>query len=261
MCDDWLSIMADQSTSDQTDSKRSRVPLTHPDFRYHRSDNPYAAKIQEIPRLAVADNEAENHRGRWHEVFQHQNTTSRRPLHVEIGCNKGHVIREWAHQNPQNNYIGIDWKFKIIYQAAEKAIAKNIQNLFFIRAYAERIEYIFGKEEIDNLYLYFPDPWPKKAHWKNRYITPERLTALAQVVRKGGIFHIKTDHFGYFQWMEEALHNLNSKDPTWEIVERTTDLHAGHPNPTALQIPEVTLFERLFIKDGIKINSLKPKRI
>jgi tRNA G46 methylase TrmB len=81
-------------------------------------------------------------------------------------------------------------------------------------------------------------------------------------MKKGGIFHIKTDHPGYFEWMLEHLEiALKEAGLIWEIVEKTHDLHAEHPDAASLQIPDVTLFERLFIKDGIKINSLKLKAL
>lgn len=80
-------------------------------------------------------------------------------------------------------------------------------------------------------------------------------------MKKGGIFHIKTDHAGYFEWMLEHLEiALKEAGPIWEVVEKTTDLHEKNPNPRTLEIPDVTLFEKLFIKDGIKINSLKLRR-
>jgi hypothetical protein len=58
--------------------------------------------------------------------------------------------------------------------------------------------------------------------------------------------------------MEEAIAETKS---LWEIHDRTTDLHAGNPNPEKLEIPDVTLFEKLFIKDGIQINSVRLKAI
>jgi tRNA G46 methylase TrmB len=71
------------------------------------------------------------------------------------------------------------------------------------------------------------------------------------------VFHIKTDHAGYFDWMLEALKpNLD----LWEVLEQTRDLHGGNPSAGQLRIPEVTLFEGLFIKDGLPIHSLRLRR-
>jgi tRNA G46 methylase TrmB len=71
-----------------------------------------------------------------------------------------------------------------------------------------------------------------------------------------GIFHLKTDHADYFDFI---LGNLDELKEVYEVLEMTRDLHAAHPAPHSLQIPDVTLFERLFIKDGLPIHSLKIK--
>jgi tRNA (guanine-N7-)-methyltransferase len=229
------------------------LPVQHPDFKYSRSRNPYWTKLNDAIGRVFSDNETEAHRGRWREVFP----TLPQELHVEIGCNAGHVILEWAERNPSNAYIGIDWKFKAIHHGFDKALRRKISNVIFFRGYAERVQFMFGPGEIDALYLYFPDPWAKRLQKKNRFITGESLRMLATLVKKGGVFHIKTDHAEYFDWMEEALKETGD---TWEVLELTRDLHANHPNPLSLKIPDITLFEGLFLKDGIKINSVKLKR-
>ena len=226
-----------------------KLPLTHPEFRYPPSRNPYEDKLKAQGAKVFSNNETEAHRGKWREILGDRQT-----LHVEIGSNAGHVIVEWAKRNPEHGYIGIDWKYKAIHRATEKVLKHQLGNLLFFRSYAERLPFMFAPGEIDHLYLFFPDPWPKKAHWKNRYITEGNLRDIARLMKPGGVFHIKTDHPGYFEWMLEAIEKVTD---IWEPRDLSRDLHAKHPHPTTLEIPDVTLFERLFIKDGIKINSLK----
>ncbi|MGK5081910.1 hypothetical protein WDW37_01300 [Bdellovibrionota bacterium FG-1] len=239
----------------------NRVPLEHPDFHYGVSRNPYSAKVISLRGKVFSDNETEEFQGRWRAQFADAapigSAAPRRPLHVEIGCNAGHVVVEWATQNPDTAFLGIDWKFKPIFRAAEKGLKRGLGNLIFLRAHADRIQYMFGPDEIDFLALYFPDPWQKKSQLKNRWFTAERLRQVAKIVRPGGVFHIKTDHLGYFEWMEQAISEVSE---LWEPFEHTRDLHAAHPAPRTLKIPEITLFEGLFIKDGIKINSVKLRR-
>ena len=258
--------------------RMQRLPIQHPEYRYPVSRNPYWAKVRDFPGRIFSDNDTEVHPGKWREQFpvlknpadrtalasSDASASAKKPIHVEIGCNGGHVILEWATRDPQGCYLGLDWKFKQIHRGAEKANKRGLTNLIFLRSHAERIDYVFAPGEIDYLYLYFPDPWAKKSQLKNRYITANRLEGLAKLVRKGGTFHIKTDHAGYFEWMEDALAELQkrtSNDCPWKIVARSADLHAEHPEPTKLEIPEVTLFEKIFIKREIKINSLKLERV
>jgi tRNA (guanine-N7-)-methyltransferase len=238
-------------------SSPTRLPLSHPEYRYSVSRNPYQAKVRGIEGRVFSDNDSETHRGHWRTQFAdapRMPADPRRPLHVEIGCNAGHVVVEWAARNPATAYMGLDWKFKPIFRGVEKGAKRKLENLLFLRAHADRLHYMFGPGEIDFLALYFPDPWAKKSQLKNRWLTVERLRQVATLVRPGGVFHIKTDHLGYFEWMEEAIRQVPD---LWEPTEHTRDLHTGHPDPQSLKIPEVTLFEGLFIKDGIKINSIK----
>ncbi len=239
-----------------------RLPISDPRYCYPPSKNPYWTKLNSPSPLSFgvySDNETENHRGTWRSQFQSQMTDSAhspasQELHVEIGCNGGHVILEWAKRSPDKNFIGVDWKFKPIFRGAEKAAAKGLKNLIFLRAHAERISFMLGENEVDGLYLFFPDPWPRKSQWKNRLIHEARLREIAKIMKPSGIFHIKTDHPGYFQWILEAVSNTQD---VWETVDLTLNLHEGNPAPEKLKIPEVTLFESLFIRDQIPIQSLK----
>lgn len=236
-------------------NRAMRLPLTHPDYIYGQAKNPYSAKLKEFPTLAYSDNATETFAGKWRDYFGISaalDSGKIRELHVEIGCNTGHVTRAWAAQNPENLYIGIDWKFKIIHRGAEKTAEKGLKNLLFFRANVERLRYMFGEGEVDALYLYFPDPWPKKAQWKNRFLKESTLREAARIVRPGGLFHIKTDHDGYYAWMQDAFKTVTD---VWDLEKESLDLHAENPNVFKLEIPEVTLFEKLFIKDGIPIKS------
>jgi len=246
-----------------------KLPIQHHEYRYPVSRNPYYNKVRELPGRIFSDNDTEQHSGHWRaQIARLEGPSSefssdpKRPLHLEIGCNGGHVILEWARRDPRGAYFGLDWKFKQIHRGAEKAEKRGIRNLAFLRSHAERVEYVFASGEIDHLYLYFPDPWAKKSQWKNRFITTDRLRSIARLVRSGGTFHIKTDHAGYFDWMEEALAALQKEAGCpWKVLEHTRDLHAGNPDPLKLEIPDVTLFEKIFIRQGIKIHSLKLERV
>ena len=242
---------------------QNHLPIFHPEYRYPESRNPYWGKNRKLEGLVYSDNETEVHAGQWREKFSLGSTNSaktenegRRKLHVEIGCNAGHVVVEWADQKRNELFIGIDWKFKPIFWGAEKVQKRSLKNICFFRAHAERLKFMFGPREIDNLYLFFPDPWPRKKQWKNRFLTATTLREIAPLIHPEGLFHIKTDHPEYFNWIEKAVEE--TKD-LWQPVELTRDLHQNHPAPETLKIPEVTLFERLFIKEGIKINSIKLK--
>jgi len=226
------------------------LPIQHPEYRYALSRNPYAEKLKKGPGIVFSDNDTEAKKGQWKKRDGEK-------LHVEIGCNAGHVVVEWAARNPEDRFIGIDWKFKAIHRAFEKALKKNLENIHFLRGHADRLPYMFAKGEIDHLYLFFPDPWAKKSQLKNRFITDSKLRTIHEVLAPGGTFQIKTDHPGYFAWMEE---HIAKTAELWEITFRSTDLHAGNPAAGTLTFPDVTCFEKLFIKDGIPIHRIDLKK-
>jgi tRNA (guanine-N7-)-methyltransferase len=248
-------------------SSVSGVPVWDAAFKYAESKNIYAKKLLELAGRVYSDHETETHRGKWREAFpenikesikESTKTDPKKSLHLELGCNAGHVINQWAARDANTAFIGLDWKFKPIFRAAEKAIKADLGNLLFFRAHAERVRFMFAENELSRVSIFFPDPWPKKKHSKNRWITAERLTDIHHVLCSGGILHIKTDHPDYFDWIREAIEKTHT---LWEVVSETRDLHAGNPNAAKLQIPEVTLFEKLFIHDGLPIHQVILKTI
>lgn len=227
------------------------LPLNHPDYEYPEARNIYAERLKKFSGKVFSDRETETFKNHWKSHFPELPASSE--LHIEIGCNTGHVVRAHAKNNPQIAYIGIDWKFKAIHTGLEKAEKAQLKNIIFLRANAVRFPYIFGKNEVDRISVFFPDPWPKKSQWKNRHLKREALEHFHHCLKSGGILHLKTDHDGYFDWILEHLEPIRN---LWEIQSETRDLHANHPNPQTLEIPEVTLFEKIFIKEGIKIKQL-----
>jgi tRNA (guanine-N7-)-methyltransferase len=213
---------------------------------YAPSRNPYVDRLKRAEVLA--NEETESWTGRWRERL---NLSLDAELHAELGCNAGHVIRAWAAQAPEKGFIGIDWKYKQIFRGHDKGQKAALQNITFIRAKAQRLEYIFAPGELTSLSVFFPDPWPKKRHHKHRYLRRDWLSAMHPRIASNGWLHIKTDHRGYF---DEIVHAV--EDTPWRIQELNYDLHAGNPDAKSLVIPQVTLFERLFIAKGLPIHSI-----
>jgi len=243
-----------------------QYPVGDPRFRYRPSKNPYWAKLKERSGQTVfLDHDAELADGRWRErapdqrewIAQNPGRT-RRPLWVEIGCNGAHVLRGLAARDSDPLFVGIDWKFKQVFLADEKARKAGLQNALFVRGRGERLDQMFAEGEVDRLCIFFPDPWRKKSQRNNRFIVPSFLKQVHRLLGENGVVHIKTDHADYFEWICEAFRETAH---LWEVEVLTGDKHAEHPNPTSLQIPDVTLFEALFIKDGLPIHELIVRKI
>mgnify|MGYP003949947129 CR=1 FL=1 len=242
-------------------TKQNCLPITDPNYLYPDSPNPYFEKVKKYKNKIFVNNECEKNKGQWRSLFPSHSQHNNPQLHLEIGCNGGHVILEWAKKNPNNFYIGLDWKFKQIFRAQEKAIKHKINNIVFIRAHAERIQYMFNPGELDSINVFFPDPWEKKSQQKNRYLHKNWMNEIQPLLKPEGDFNLRTDHRGYFDFIEDNFNqHQNNLKTKWDVLELTKNLYENHPEPEKLEIPQVTLFEKLFIRDQIPINSLKLKK-
>lgn len=224
--------------------------LFKPDFKY-KSNNPYHDRLGVFNTFVLRDNEAEVHQGNWaNNVFGNSN-----PLEVEIGTGFGHFMMEHTQKNPNINFIGLDHRFKRSFQLANKLTSLQYQNFKYLRARGERLDYMFGPEEVSTIYYFFPDPWPKTRHHKKRLFQKNFLDAAYKVLTKDGVIQIKTDHDGYFQWMLGQL-----KDNTqFKITMQSFDLRNEFPEHFLTSF--TTKFEKIFLSKGIKIKAMTLQKI
>ncbi len=226
----------------------TKKPETHlflPQFKY-KHENPYHDKLEIFHDFVLRDEEAEVHRGKWSEnVFQRV-----APLEVEIGTGYGHFMIEHCEKNPDINFIGLDFRFKRSFQLAKRLSKVSKQNFRYLRGRGERIEYIFDNDEIDKLYYFFPDPWPKTRHHKKRLFQKPFLKAAHKVIKSSGRFFIKTDHDEYFEWMVNELKDQN----LFEVEFLTRDLYSDSPDHFLASFQ--TKFEKIFLKQKIKIKAM-----
>lgn len=181
-------------------------------------------------------------RGRWHEEVFGNN----RPIVLELGAGKGEYSLLLAKKYPGKNFVAVDIKGDRLLKGAKEAKAEGIDNLVFLRIQIEHIELAFGKDEADEIWITFPDPFPKKTRAKNRMTSERFLHQYKNVLKKNGLIHLKTDNTGFFDFTHEVLQELNQ-----DILYNTRDLYSdGVDNDaTALQ----TYYERKWLKDGAKI--------
>lgn len=128
------------------------------------------------------------------------------PLIVEIGCGNGQAMAWMAEQEPEHNFIGIE-----VHEPGVGRLLRSIQDqsLTNVRvAMRDAVEVLSTQAvpaSLDQLRIYFPDPWHKKRHHKRRLIQPPFLELLAQRLKPGGLLHLATDWMPYAEWMLEAL--------------------------------------------------------
>ncbi len=216
-----------------------------PDFKSYSRDNPYNDRLKAFDAFVMRDEEAEAHRGDWRTVFGNEN-----PVSVEIGTGYGEFMLEWCRQNPADNFVGLDHRFKRSFHLAKKLDAVENKNFRYLRARGERLEFTFGESEVQNIFYFFPDPWPKTRHHKKRLFQRPFLDAAHKVLKDGGTLWVKTDHDGYYEWMLREL----GDDPRFEVLLKSRDLRAEHPGHFLASFE--TKFEKIFLSQGVRVKSL-----
>ena len=136
------------------------------------------------------------------------------PLGVEIGFGMGHALLDWAMRRPDMNLVGIE-----IYQPGIGALLagierRNLSNLRVLPGNAMLVlEEKFRPASIDEIRIWFPDPWPRKRHHKRRLIQPAFAASLASRLTPGGLLRLATDWTPYAEWIAAALNELPTLRP------------------------------------------------
>jgi len=126
----------------------------------------------------------------------------RQPLEVELGCGDGSFLVRYAEQHPERNFIGVERLLGRIRKLDRKGRRAGLTNLRGVRIEsAYFLEYLLPRRAAVALHIYFPDPWPKRKHWKHRLIN-ERFPEMArQALAPDGVVWLRTDDRDYFEQM------------------------------------------------------------
>lgn len=170
--------------------------------------------IAESP-YAVSEDVQEQCPGTWNKIFGNNN-----PIHIEIGMGKGKFIHTMAKEHPEINYVGIEKYSSVLLRAIQKMEEEELPNLKFLRMDAEDITKVFGREEVDKIYLNFSDPWPKDRHAKRRLPSREFLARYDVILKKDSRLEFKTDNRDLFDFAVGELEPAG-----WKADVVTYDLH------------------------------------
>jgi len=215
-----------------------------------RSINPYVGLMHhDYAEWAYDADEAPAIKGKWRELAFKISKSS--PLDLEIGCGNGLFFAHRAISRPERLLVGIELKYKPLVQAIRRARVEGALNARIVRYEAGRISDLFGEQEINDVFIFFPDPWPRQRSHKHRLIQRDFLDELFDIVKPGSSVEFKTDNLDYFDWTK-----IRFEQSKFEVVDLTYDLHSSIYNQNNFE----THFEKLWTSKGLKTNYLKAKK-
>lgn len=175
------------------------------------------------------------------------------PICVEFACGRGEYTVALGRKYPKSNYIGVDIKGARIWQGATIAREENLSNVAFLRIRIEQVVNYFAPEEVDEIWITFPDPFPGK---ENRRLTSTRfLDSYHQILKKGGIVNFKTDDDDLFEYSLEVARESTK----YRLVYHNDDIY---DSPLYLEELEIlTYYERQHLANKKTIKYLQLEKI
>lgn len=181
-------------------------------------------------------------KGRWNEVV----FSNRNPITLELACGKGEYTLAMARRYPERNFIGIDIKGARLWRGAKTALEERLPNAAFLRTYVDHITDYFEESEVEEIWILFPDPYREKSKARKRLTSKPFLERYRQIIRKGGLIHLKTDDDLLYVF---TLETLAASDA--HILFHTADIY-GSPLPDEL-LAVKTFYEERHLCMGKKI--------
>jgi tRNA (guanine-N7-)-methyltransferase len=179
-------------------------------------------------------------KGQWRTtVFKNDN-----PIVLELGCGKGEYTVGLAQRFPEKNFIGIDIKGARFWRGAKTAIEQNLHNVAFIRTQIELIDQVFAEDEVDEIWITFPDPQIKYKRTKHRMTNAVFLDLYQKILKPGGLMHLKTDSEFMHGYTLGLLHGLGH-----EVLYANHDIYRNEGAPA-----EVTSIQTFYEQQYLEVN-------
>lgn len=225
--------------------RRPRINIT----RLLPNQNAYTLALDnEYKNYAFNEERAPLNKKKWRsEVFKCDDSKA---VDVEIGTGAGMHFSHRANANLDRYLVGLELKYKPLIQSIKRAQAMGARNTAICRYHAFNIDLLFDKNEINNVFIHFPDPWVTPRKPKNRVVNRAILNSIFEMQREGSFLEFKTDSREYFLWALEEI-----KETQYKIEFQTLNLYSegGKYFEENFQ----TTFEKIFVKQGIEINYIK----
>jgi tRNA (guanine-N7-)-methyltransferase len=186
-------------------------------------------------------------KGRWRsDYFKNAN-----PITLELACGRGEYTVGLARLFPHQNFIGVDIKGERIWKGSTNALSGNLHNACFLRTHILMIENFFEPGEVDEIWLTFPDPRPRKRDVKRRLTSPRYLEIYKIILRTGSYVRLKTDNTQLYAY---TLAELQTRSDVTDLAF-TADVYNSDLKKECFDIK--TRYEQEFGEKGEKIKYLR----
>ena len=179
-------------------------------------------------------------KGNWNkDFFKNDN-----PIVLELGCGKGEYTIGLSKQDSAKNFIGIDIKGARFWRGAKTAIDEDLENVAFLRTQIELIDRVFAENEVDEIWITFPDPQIKYKRTKHRLTNAEFLQKYKHILKAEGLVNLKTDSEFMHGYTLGLLHGEGH-----EILYAHHDIYKNEYSPKAVREIQ-TFYEKQYLDQG-----------
>lgn len=178
----------------------------------------------------------EGMKGNWNKFFNNDN-----PITLELACGKGEYSVGLGREHRNRNFIGVDIKGNRIYRGATTALQEGLDNIAFLRIHIGQITNYFAVQEVEEIWIIFPDPFLKKE--SNRLTHPRYLFLYQQLLKPGARINLKTDSKELYDFTLEVIEAQGCP-----VHENIADVYGKGLNKGPLAIQ--TFYEKMHLADG-----------
>lgn len=186
-------------------------------------------------------------KGKW----RSDHFTNEYPITLELACGRGEYTIGLAKLFSDRNFIGVDIKGERIWKGSTQALQEGLRNVSFLRTHILMIENFFEPEEVDEIWLTFPDPRPRKRDVKRRLTSPRYMDIYKRLLKKGSYVRLKTDNTLLYEY---TLEQVKQRTDISDLVY-TADVYISELQKECFDIK--TRYEQEFAEKGEKIKYLR----
>jgi len=175
-------------------------------------------------------------------------------LGIEIGFGMGHALLRWATDAPQWRLLGIELYQPGIGALSDGLYRQSLHNVWVLEYPAQVVFAALPDARVDEVRIFFPDPWPKKRHHKRRLIQPDFVQELARTLKSGAVVRLATDWTPYAEWIRECFASCAAFEAVLDAVR------GARTAATEASVRDTTNFERRGERLGHDVTDLVYRR-